>query len=206
MSVPDYQSLMLPLLRYARAKGTETHIAALVDEIAKEFALTEDDLTTQIPSGGQTLLMNRLHWAKTYMGRAGLIESTRRGFFKVTSRGEELLSQSIARIDNEVLSKFPEFVQWRTRTSQESGEVSKKAKQLQRDEDDESPEDRILAGFKEINDALSADLLDRIRSAPPVFFRTANCRSASCNGVRRRKIRGREGARQIRGWWRRWHN
>lgn len=161
---------MLPLLRYAHAKGGETHIAAVLDEIAKEFALTEDDLTTQIPSGGQTLLMNRLHWAKTYMGRAGLVESTRRGFFRVTSRGENLLNQGITRIDNEVLSKFPEFVQWRSRTSQESEEAPKKAKQHKHNEDEESPEDRILAGFKEINDALSADLLDRIRSAPPVFF------------------------------------
>ncbi|MBX3550144.1 MAG: restriction endonuclease [Xanthobacteraceae bacterium] len=170
MSVPDYQSLMLPLLRYAYEKGEETHIAAIVDEIAKEFSLTEDDLTTQIPSGGQTLLMNRLHWAKTYMGRAGLVESTRRGFFRVTSRGEDLLNKGLARIDNEVLSKFPEFVQWRSRTNQETEEASKKVKLRERDEDDESPEDRILAGFKEINDALSADLLDRIRSAPPVFF------------------------------------
>src|SRR5690606_2223538 len=101
------------------------------------------------------------------MVRAGLLESTRRGFFKVTPRGEELLKSGVVRVDNEVLSQFPEFIQWRSRTSQEE---PKKSKQSKQEENDESPEDRILAGFKEINDALSADLIDRIRSSPPVFF------------------------------------
>ena len=60
MAVPDYQTLMLPLLRHAAERGGETHIGALVDEIANEMKLTTEDLAALIPSGGQTLLLNRL--------------------------------------------------------------------------------------------------------------------------------------------------
>ena len=74
MAVPDYQTLMLPLLQHAAEKGGETHIGALVDEIANEMKLTTEDMAALIPSGGQTLILNRLHWAKSYMQRAGVID------------------------------------------------------------------------------------------------------------------------------------
>ena len=72
MTVPDYQTLMLPLLRHAAEKGGETHIGALADEIANGFKLTPEDMAALIPSGGQTLMLNRLHWAKSYMQRQWL--------------------------------------------------------------------------------------------------------------------------------------
>jgi restriction system protein len=170
MAVPDYQTLMLPLLRHAAEKGGETHIGALADEIAIELKLTADDLAALVPSGGQTLLLNRLHWAKSYMQRAGIIESTRHGYFRVTPVGKELLTEKLGRVDNSVLSRFPEFVEWRKR----SASSSQREKAIERSNEVEleksSPEDQISSGYREIQEALAVDLIDRIRNAPPVFF------------------------------------
>ncbi|MGZ9103290.1 MAG: restriction endonuclease [Rhodoplanes sp.] len=166
MAVPDYQTLMLPLLRSAAAKEGETHIGALVDEIAGEQKLSDGDLSALVPSGSQSLLMNRLHWAKTYMQRAGLLESTRHGYFRVTERGRKLLNEGLKRIDNGVLVKFPEFVEWRSRST-----VPETTKQSEQPETDEgTPEDQIAYGYTKINEALTADLIDRVHAAPPVFF------------------------------------
>ena len=102
MAVPDYQSLMRPLLRRA-GTGDETYISALVYEIASELKLSEADAAQLVPSGRQTVMSNRLHWAKTYMQRAGLLESTRHGYFEITDRGRKVLSEAPERIDNAYL-------------------------------------------------------------------------------------------------------
>src|SRR4029079_8323025 len=91
-------------------------ISELIDEIAGELKLSESDTSLLVPSGRQTVLSNRLHWAKTYLQRAGLVESTRHGYFKITNRGRELLGEHPAKIDNRMLSRFPEFVEWKSRS------------------------------------------------------------------------------------------
>jgi restriction system protein len=91
MAVPDYQSLMRPLLRRAEA-GDETYNSALVDVIANELHLSEADGALLVTSGGQTVLSNRLHWAISYMQRAALLQSTRHGDFLITDRGRQALS------------------------------------------------------------------------------------------------------------------
>ncbi len=170
MAVPDYQSLMLPLLRKVEQQGDETSISELIDKIAHELRLSESDVALLLPSGGQSVLSNRLHWATTYMQRAGLIERTRRGYFKITKRGGELLSENPTKIDNRMLSRFPEFVEWRKRsaTSTPRGAIAEQS--IESDLEESSPEDQIAAGFRTIQEALAADLIDRVRSAPPVFF------------------------------------
>ena len=145
-------------------KEGETTIGALVEEIAHDLNLSKEDLAALIPSGGQTLFMNRLHWAKSFMQRAGLLESARHGYFRVTARGQQLLKEGLKRIDNGVLERYPEFIEWRTRSA--APEISVPTQQV----DDSSPEDQIAAGYQKITDSLAADLIDRIHAAPPVFF------------------------------------
>jgi restriction system protein len=115
MAVPDYQSLMLPVLRHFQ-KG-EVRIGDVVEELANELGLTDEDRAEMVPSGRQTTFANRVHWAKTYLKQAGLVETTRRAHFKITARGQEVLSQNPTRIDVNFLMRFPEFVQFRERTS-----------------------------------------------------------------------------------------
>ena len=113
MTVPDYQSLMLPVL-YASSKG-EVRVGDAINDIGDQLELTAEDRAILLPSGRQGLFENRVNWAKFYLGRAGLIELTRRGYFKITARGLQVLETNPARIDNYFLSKFEEFRQFKER-------------------------------------------------------------------------------------------
>jgi restriction system protein len=109
MPIPDYQTLMLPLLRRL-ADGKEHKHSSLVDELGSEFGLTEEELSEPLPSGTQKVFTNRVGWARTYLKKAGLLDSPKRGFQQITERGRTVLSQEPGRIDNKFLGRFPEFV------------------------------------------------------------------------------------------------
>jgi restriction system protein len=119
MSIPDYQTLMLPVL--AAASHGEVGIGELVDQLGEQLGLTPEERTALLPSGRQTIFSNRVHWAKTYLGKAGLIEATRRGHFKITARGEQVFTSHPARIDNAFLGQFDEFRQFRERSANAAG-------------------------------------------------------------------------------------
>src|SRR6516225_8435194 len=88
MAIPDYETLMLPLLKVA-ADGQEHRVSDVVDLLARDFKLTEEERQQLLPSGKQTTFDNRVHWAKTYLGQAGLLEATKRAHFRITDRGAE---------------------------------------------------------------------------------------------------------------------
>lgn len=110
MAVPDYQSLMLPVLRFAGEGKDETSTGAAVEVLAKELGLTEEDLKEMLPSGIQSTFVNRVGWASTYLKKAGLLESTRRGHYRITSRGQELLKKRPKTINVKLLKQYPEFL------------------------------------------------------------------------------------------------
>lgn len=168
MGVPDYQSLMLPVLRCA-AVG-EVSVPECIERFAPEVGLTDDDLRELLPSG-QALIANRTHWAKTYLARAGVIEMTRRGHFRATARGRALLSEHPDRVDNSVLARFPEFVAWREqRQSAEKGMAKTSASEPSAIADAATPEDRIADAYSALDAALRADILERLlQSSPSVF-------------------------------------
>src|SRR5271166_2639242 len=111
MPIPDYQSLMLPVL-VASTSG-EIRVSDAVDRLAEQLGLTADERAQLLPSGKQTLFGNRVHWAKTYLTKAGLLESTRRGHFQITERGRKVIASHPPRIDNEFLNQFAEFRQFK---------------------------------------------------------------------------------------------
>src|SRR5260370_14812528 len=108
MPVPDYQTLMLPLLKDA-GDGQEHRTSDVADRLARDFKLTEEERQQLLPSGKQTTFTNRVAWAKTYLVQAGLLEATKRAHFRITDRGRKVLAESPERIDNEYLSQCPEF-------------------------------------------------------------------------------------------------
>ena len=118
MTVPDYQSLMLPVLEQS-ATG-EVRIGDIVDRLADQLKLSEDDLAELIPSSKQTTFSNRVHWAKSYLKQAGLVEATKRAHFQITERGREVLKSGLSRVDIGYLKQFPEFMAFQNRSS--SGE------------------------------------------------------------------------------------
>jgi restriction system protein len=171
MAIPDYQTLMLPVLLLA-ANG-EVKIGDIVERLADEFGLSENERTKLLPSGKQTVIANKAHWAKTYLKQAGLVTSTRRGFFEISEIGKSVLAERPSRVDVDYLMKFPEFVSFRNRTSgsdasEESAE--KGAKPATRLEASETPEEIMRARHLQLNSTLGEEMLDRILSGTPAFF------------------------------------
>lgn len=107
MAVPDFQSLMLPLLRYAETKNAEINTPQAVAALATQLNLTDAELKEMLPSGLQGTFTNRVGWSATYMKKAGLLESTRRGYYRITQRGKELLSEKPTIINIKLLERYP---------------------------------------------------------------------------------------------------
>ncbi len=170
MSIPDYQTLMRPLLQFA-SDGEEHSSRSAVEHLAQECGLSEDDRRQLLPSGQQPLFDNRVGWARTYLKQAGLLESTKRGFFRITSRGREVLAENPERIDGAYLERFPEFLDFRQR-SRKSGGVT--AEVTTKDGADESesvtPRELLEEAHQRLRDELAQDLLARVMESSPSFF------------------------------------
>jgi len=113
MAIPDYQTVMLPLLRFLSDRQ-ERAMAQVVEAMAAEFNLNSDEREHLLPSGASTVIGSRVGWARTYLKKAGLVESPRRGIIRITERGEKTLKSAPKRIDVTYLEQFPEFVEFRT--------------------------------------------------------------------------------------------
>jgi restriction system protein len=163
-TVPDYQSLMLPVLR-AAADG-EQRIGAVVQRLGEELGLSEAARAALLASGRQTIFANRVHWAKTYLAKAGLVEATRRGHFCLTQRGADVFAANPERIDNRFLSRFEEFRQFSDRSAQPTDEEVVP----EPDAAEQTPDEIMRAAHRRIEAALAEDLLDRVRTTPPEFF------------------------------------
>jgi restriction system protein len=96
--IPDYQSIMLPLLKLA-ADGQEHLFKTTVEELADQFGLSADERQQLLPSKTQPIFDNRVGWARTYLVKAGILESPRRGYFRMTERGRQVLQSPPARLD-----------------------------------------------------------------------------------------------------------
>ncbi len=116
MPIPDFQTLMLPLLRFA-GDAKEHSVAEARSAIASDFKLTSDELAQMLPSGRAPLFANRLAWAKQYLSAAGLLDTSKRAHFVITSDGAELLRNPPARIDIKFLGHYPAFAAFRARTA-----------------------------------------------------------------------------------------
>jgi restriction system protein len=117
MTIPDYQSIMAPLLRLAGAKpNDEIAIKDAYVHLAQEFKITDEELSQLLASKGQPVFHMRVNWASTYLKKAGLLESTWRGHIKITQRGLYVLSMNLQTINNEFLLNYPEFAEFYQRS------------------------------------------------------------------------------------------
>ena len=167
MPVPDYQSLMLPTLK-AFADHAESSLAEIRDRVAAAEGLSDDDVRELVPSGGQTTFSNRVSWAVNYMMHASLLERIGRGAYRLTNDGQRLLASPPSRIDNQLLRKYPSFAEWKNRSrppSSDSGNTD-----VQQPEYSETPDDAMARAARQLSAGLEADVLDRVRDAPPAFL------------------------------------
>lgn len=173
MAIPTYEDLMLPLLQEYAAAGQPMAMKALVPIMAAKLRLTDDELAERLPSGRQGLFNNRLHWAKTYLARAGLLASPARGQAQITEAGRALLTEGLSRVDGAVLARFPGFSAWKTGADADAEPETIRGLTTQAvydSLDQATPEERIEAARKELEQGLKADLLDRVRSMSPAEF------------------------------------
>lgn len=172
MAIPDYQTLMLPVLRTASTH--EMKISDVVDLLALEFNLNDDERSELLPSGKQTTFSNRTHWAKTYLKQAGLVVPTKRGFFNISHAGKSVLSANPEKIDISYLMKFPEFVAFRSRTGGLSeGAIAPdegKSAALIEVTTSKTPEEIMRQRHAELNATLGEEMMDQITESTPSFF------------------------------------
>lgn len=170
MEIPDYQTLMRPVLALMQDERDWTS-RAIREAIAEEFSLSAEQLEERLPSGRDTTFRNRVGWALTYLYRAGVCDRPRRSVYRINDRGMTLLAEHPHRIDNAVLDGFEEFRTFRARdpaaprSSRRATPGSSSA-----DSSVATPEERVAAAYREMRAALGSEVLDRVREQDPDFF------------------------------------
>jgi restriction system protein len=163
MAVPDFQTIMLPLLRSLEG-GQERRINDLVEHLADGFNLTPEERAELLPSGRQARFTNRIHWAVTHLYKAGLLDRPGRGRVRLTERGRRVLRTDPGRIDMALLARYPEYRQFQRTPNgaQPDGPVAQS--------NTKTPEEMLEASYQSLRSILAGDLLDRIGNCSPVFF------------------------------------
>jgi restriction system protein len=164
MAIPDYQTLMLPLLRLI-SDGKEQLFSPLVDILADQFHLTEEEKRQLLPSGGMLTIKSRAGWARTYLKKAGLLQQPTRGHVKLTDRGRSVLASNPNKIDVKFLQQFPEFLDFLSvrKESLESATLTSDAEKL-------TPEEQLESAQKALTDGLAEEIIQLIKSCSPAFF------------------------------------
>jgi restriction system protein len=165
MTVPDYQSVMLPLLK-ALGDGEEHGLHEVIETLADQFELTDEERRELLPSGRQAKFDNRVGWSRTYLKKAGLLESTGRGKFRINDRGLAVLRENPQDINVKYLKQFPEFLEFHGGSSKDddndlNDDASDKTK---------TPEEILETSYQDLRRDLAQDLLDRIMGCTPDFF------------------------------------
>ncbi len=163
MSVPTYESFMLPILR-ATADGREHEIAEMAESVAKELKVTPADRDRLLPSGTQSVFDNRLGWARTYLKKAGLLENPTRGQYRITARGLNAMKRNPSGIDAKFLMQFPEFVAFQSLKHEREPAIPTAGGVIQ------TPEERLEEAHSEHRARLADELLDRVKQCPDKFF------------------------------------
>ncbi len=161
MPIPDYQSIMLPLLKFVGDKK-EHSIREAIEYIAKIFNLSEEEKKEVLPSGQQYIIDNRVGWARTYLKKAGLLESTKRSYFKITNLGLEVLQKNPKEINVKFLEQFPQFIEFRNLRKEEEEEEEENLTQ--------TPQELLEYGYQRIKKDLASELLNLVKKSSPRFF------------------------------------
>jgi len=159
--IPDYQAVMPPLLEFG-GDGAPHVLVDTINALADRFELSPEEREELLPSGKQRRFENRVRWARTYLGKAGLLEASARGVFKVTSRGLDLLRTTSGPLNVGHLEQYPEFIEFKNTTRVKAGAPSA--------DRPETPEESLETNYESLRAALSEDLLQRVKLASPQFF------------------------------------
>lgn len=164
MPIPDYQSLMLPVLAFM-GDGQEKTLRETIEALADQFGLTPEERRELLPSGLQPVFDNRVGWARTYLKKAGLLQSPRRGVVQITERGQGVLARKPERVDVKFLRQFPEFVEFQ-RPAKKEPKPTDNGESV----DERTPEEIIEEAYQEARQNLASELLETVKGISPAFF------------------------------------
>lgn len=159
--IPKYDEIMLPLLKLT-SDGKEYSVKELLPLLAEEFGLGEEELKVMLPGGAQAMFTNRCHWAKTYLAKAGLLETVRRGIFKITKEGLEVAKSNVEKIDSAFLNKYESFQEFSQVTQTHSGEP--------KPSESSTPDEAMFSAVELKKRELEDEILQRISENSPQFF------------------------------------
>ncbi len=163
MAVPDFQTIMLPLLNIA-SDGQEHSGHEFLEELAKHFQLNDEELNELLPSGKQTRFYNRVGWARTYLIKSKLLEMPKRSYYQITARGKEVLVSNPSRIDMNYLKRFPEYIEFKEK------ENERKEKEQIEEVEESTPEEILENAYQEIRETLAQEALENVMACSPSFF------------------------------------
>lgn len=165
MPVPDFQTLMLPLLKLT-SDNQEHKLSDLVEVLATQFKLTESEKKELLPSGQTFVFGSRVSWARTYLKKAGILVSEKRASVKITQRGKSILSKNPTRIDVKFLRQFPEFIEFHSSKKDDSNSIEPSSDA----QNTQTPEEILEGAYQSIRKSLAQELRKKILELPPVFF------------------------------------
>ena len=164
--IPDYQSLMLPLLKLVVDKQ-EHKYRDLIENLATEFQISDEERRELLPSGNQAIFDNRVGWAKTYLKKAGLLDSPKRATFLITDLGIETLRKRPIRIDAKYLRQFPKFLEFQNASRSEN---DSEEEIISQEVSQQTPEESLEKAYQRIRKSLASELLNQVIELSPAFF------------------------------------
>lgn len=164
MPIPDYQTVMLPLLRFASTRKSY-RLSEAVEALAEEFKLTPDERVALLPAGTQRIFTSRVSWAGTYLKKALLLTTVERATASITDRGRQLLKENPPRIDNNLLRRYAEFTGFEGK--KESTPTLTTESEVESSLD---PQEAFNQNYLSIRQALADDLLETLKRTTPSFF------------------------------------
>jgi restriction system protein len=163
MPIPDYQGFMLPFLQTV-SDGQEQHIRHIVNKLADKLGLTDDERRQMLPSGQQSLVANRVGWAKTYLKKAGLLDNSRRGYVRITPAGIQALTSNPGKIDKQFLDQYPLFQEFTRQSQPDTESLEPEIKEVK------TPDEVLESSYQNLRIALADELLDQVKACSPQFF------------------------------------
>jgi restriction system protein len=167
MPIPDFQSLMLPLLK-TLSDREEHSLKEIIEALADQYNLTQAERSELLPSGQQPIFYNRVVWANTYLKKSCLVETTRRSHYRITERGLAVLQQNPARIDMKFLEQFPEYIEFKKKTGPSNGDGT--GAKIGTGIEERTPEEMLEDAYQKIRSDLAQELLAQVLNNTPAFF------------------------------------
>ena len=167
MPIPDYQTLMLPVLRLASDQH-EHKFSDSVQLLAAEFFLSDEEMNELLPSGSQAVFNNRVGWARSYLKQAGLLAAPKRGYFIITELGLKLLAENPVKINTSLLERYPEFQEFRNRKKDQS--KTNDSNVFTEIAASETPEDALASAYRSLRRNLEDEILSSVKDSSPSFF------------------------------------